>query len=81
MTDLADPPMLGTVADPPSGAGPAGALRAELRRWLEVALTPEVVRLGRGAPDHEDLAAYRAGTAVWPMPAGPPRPGPRARRP
>ena len=76
MTDLADPPMPGTVADPPSGAGPAGALRAELRRWLEVALTPEVVRLGRGAPDHEDLAAYRRwnrrlADAGWAAPAWP----------
>ena len=76
MTDLGDPPIPGAEADEASGDDPAGALRAELRAWLEHELTDDVVRLGQGIPEDGDLAAYRRwnrrlADAGWAAPAWP----------
>ena len=72
---------VGTVpadpADPPAGgAEPAAAFRAELRAWLGRELTPEVVELGRRAPEDRDLVALREwngrlADAGWAAPAWP----------
>jgi alkylation response protein AidB-like acyl-CoA dehydrogenase len=82
MTDLADPPTLGGPTDL-DRAEPAGAFRAELRSWLARELTDDVIRLGQGMPEDEDLDAYRRwnghlADAGWAAPAWPVEHGGRA---
>jgi alkylation response protein AidB-like acyl-CoA dehydrogenase len=61
---------------PTNGARSTAAFRAELRGWLARELTDEVVRLGQGIPEGEDLMAYRRwnrrlADAGWAAPAWP----------
>jgi len=87
---MADPPPGSSFPEAP-GLAPAGgaataasstaasstaAFREELRSWLGRELTDDVVRLGQGVPEDEDLVAYRnwnrrLADAGWAAPAWP----------
>ena len=66
----------GPATEPAAEAPSTAAFRAELCGWLERELTDEVVRLGQGIPEGEDLVAYRhwnrrLADAGWAAPAWP----------